>query len=114
MRSVTIEVTSLDSSLAQFADVWKSGEAAGEFISFETPELLFKRLTPKRWELVHRLQSDGAMAIRELARRLNRDFKNVHADVQALLEIGLVEKCGAGICVPFDEIHTRFVMRKAA
>lgn len=114
MRSVTIEVTSLDSSLAQFADVWKSGEAAGEFISFETPELLFKRLTPKRWELVHRLQADGGMAIRELARRLHRDFKNVHADVQALLEIGLIEKCGDGVCVPFDEIHTSFVMRKAA
>lgn len=114
MRSVTIEVTSLDSSLAQFADVWKSGAAAGEFISFETPELLFKRLTPKRWELVHRLQSDGEMAIHELARRLRRDFKSVHADVLVLLEVGLIEKCGEGICVPFDEIHTSFVMRKAA
>jgi predicted transcriptional regulator len=95
--SVTIEVASLDSSLAQFADVWKRGAAAGEFISFETPTLLFKRLTPKRWELVHRLQADGGMAIRELARRLRRDFKSVHADVQALLEVGLIENCEKGV-----------------
>ncbi|MBS4098093.1 MAG: hypothetical protein KGZ83_14780 [Sulfuricella sp.] len=45
---------------------------------------------------------------------MRRDFKNVHGDVQALLEIGLIEKCNEGVCVPFDEIRTRFVMRKAA
>jgi hypothetical protein len=38
----------------------------------------------------------------------------VHTDIQVLVEIGLIEKAGRRIRVPFDEIRTEFVVRKAA
>jgi Predicted transcriptional regulator len=114
MRTVTIEISSVEDSMRRFKRAWTTGESQGEFISFDSPETLFKQLTTKRWELVRVLQQDGAMSIRGLARRLKRDVKNVHADVMALIEIGLIEKEERKICVPFDEIKTEFVMRRAA
>lgn len=114
MRIVTIEISSMEDSMRRFKHAWESGESQGEFIGFDSPETLFKQLTTKRWELVRLLQQEGAMSIRGLARKLGRDVKNVHADVVALIEIGLIEKEGGKICVPFDEIKTEFVMRRAA
>jgi len=38
------------------------------------------------------LQGKAAMSIRELAKRLARDVKNVHTDVTKLLDIGLLER----------------------
>ena len=114
MRIVTIEISSVENSMRRFKHVGETGECQGEFISFDSPETLFKQLTTKRWELVRLLQREGALSIRGLARKLGRDVKNVHADVMALMEIGLIEKEGRKICVPFDEIKTEFVMRRAA
>lgn len=114
MRRVTIDVASLDQTLTDFNRAWKTGEYQGEFISFDSVETLLKALTVKRWDIVHDLQQEGAMTIRALARRLNRDVKNVHADVQALMEIGLIVKEGRKITVPFDEIRAGFVIKKAA
>jgi predicted transcriptional regulator len=48
------------------------------FHSFESPELLFKVLSGKRWELLNALTGAGAMPIREAARRVERDVKAVH------------------------------------
>jgi hypothetical protein len=45
-------------------------------------------------------------AIRELARRVGRDVKRVHEDVQVLAELGLVERTeGGGVVCPFAEVH---------
>jgi len=40
---------------------------------------------PKRWEILEALCGDGAVSIREAARRVERDVKAVHSDVTALL-----------------------------
>ena len=114
MRIVTITISSMEDSVRRFKDAWETGESQGEFISFDSPETLFKQLTTKRWELVRLLQQEGALSIRGLARKLERNVKNVHADVVALMKIGLIEKEGRKICVPFDEIKTDLVMRRAA
>jgi predicted transcriptional regulator len=52
---------------------------AGEVLNFETPSAFFAHLTDRRWALVHRLQAAWPMAVRELARRVGRDVKRVHA-----------------------------------
>jgi Predicted transcriptional regulator len=114
MRTITIEISRAEDSLQRFKRAWTTGEPQGEFISFDSPETLFRQLTTKRWELVRVLQKERPMSIRGLARLLKRDVKNVHADVKALREIGLIEKEGRKIGVPFDEIKTEFVMRRAA
>lgn len=78
----------------------------GEVLNFESPGAFFSRLTERRWNLLRALQGQGVMAVRELARRVERDVKRVHEDVQALVELGLVERTESGAVVcPFAEVH---------
>lgn len=92
----------------------RSGKYQGEHFGFESPAALFRTITPKRWELLTRLQQTGFLGIRGLARELDRDFQRVHGDVTALLQIGLIEKTDdRKIWVPFKEIRTSFVMQSA-
>jgi predicted transcriptional regulator len=78
----------------------------GEVLNFESPGVFFSRLTERRWELVRALQGQGALAVRELARRVERDVKRVHEDVQVLAELGLVERTESGsVECPFAEVH---------
>ena len=56
------------------------GEKQGVFISFASPELLWKVITPKRWEVLRAMTGAGPLAIREVARRVQRDVKSVHGD----------------------------------
>ena len=68
-----------------------------------------RAFTPKRWELLDKLKSTGKQSINGLARTLKRNYKNVHTDIQILLELGLVKKDQQGlIYVPWDEIETHF------
>ncbi len=47
------------------------------------------------------------MSIKALARLLKRNYKNVHDDVKALEEIGLIERRENGLySVPWDELQT--------
>ena len=84
----------------------KAASYQGEHLNFESPGVFFSRLSEKRWALVHALQGQGEVAVRELARRVGRDVKRVHEDVQVLTELGLVERTadGGAVC-PFDEVH---------
>jgi len=61
--------------------------------------------TPKRWELLARLRETGPLTTAELARKLDRDYKNVHADVAALSEWLAVQRMEDGrVHVPWSEI----------
>ena len=103
---------------------WKSGLRAagrksqakacqGEELAFETPAVFFGKLTERRWELVRVRQGKGAMSIRELARRDERDVKRVHEDVSVLTELGLFEREEGGIAYPFARIHVDFELAAA-
>lgn len=85
--------------------VRSGGDASAHFV-FSSAEQLFRAISPKRWELIERLQSLGPSSVRGLARALDRDVKRVHQDVTGLLELGLIERDGEGaVFVPFDHIH---------
>jgi len=68
------------------------GRVQGARISFATPELLFRVLTTKRWEIIRAMTGAGPLSIRETARRVNRDVKAVHGDVTALLNAGVLDR----------------------
>jgi predicted transcriptional regulator len=86
------------------------GKKQGTYISFATPELLFRILTAKHWGLIRALTGAGPVSIREAARRVNRDVKAVHA----LLDAGVVHKTDDGLIVfPFDAIHIDVMLRAA-
>jgi predicted transcriptional regulator len=71
--------------------------------------LLLRTLTPARWQLLERLRDAGPLSIYELARRLERDYKNVHTDVTALAKIGLIERAADGrVSVPWDVVRAEF------
>ena len=115
MRTVTVCVEGLGAGLSRFQQVWQSGAAEGEFVTFESMEGLHQVLTPNRWALIRRLQAEGPLAIRELARRLHRDVKRVHEDVAKLKDMGLVEDAkGGSVWVPCDEIRAELTLKRPA
>ena len=92
-----------------------TGRYQGEVRSFQSPEALFRVLSPVRWTLIERLQGLGPVSLRGLARELGRDVKSVHRDVKVLVDEGLVDRDEAGrVYVPFDRIHAQFAMARAA
>ncbi|MCL6706410.1 hypothetical protein M8R20_05315 [Pseudomonas sp. R2.Fl] len=112
-KTVTIGVQTLDDAKRQVAAAFR-GEAQGEYISFATLELLLKMLTAKRWEILQAMTGQGALSIREVARRIGRDVKAVHGDVQALVMAGILEKTEDGkVIFPYDEVRVDFVLRAA-
>ncbi len=113
MRTVTLEVSSREDADRRFLRAFE-GEPPGELISFESPALLFKVLTQKRWELLSMMTGAGPMTLREAARRAERDVKAVHGDVHALLDVGILEKTEGGrIVFPFDAVRVNFVLQAA-
>lgn len=120
MRKATIRIRKDAKAVTRemgrrFVKAWKSGKSDGDVFEFESPSALFKVLTPKRWELVERLQATGPSSFRALARELERDVKRVHADVAALIEYGLVARNEAGqVHVPYDLIRADFDLKAAA
>jgi len=113
MKTVTLQVAKLDDVKGRARDAFK-GKKFGSRISFATPELLFRLLTAKRWELIRALTGAGGVTIREAARRVNRDVKAVHGDVHALLNAGVLQKTANGLVVfPFDAIRVDVMLRAA-
>jgi len=113
MNTVTLSVASREEvthrTLAAF-----DGRRQGNHISFASAELLWRTLTRKRWELLRAMTGQGAMSIREAARRVGRDIKAVHADVQALINAGVIDRTDGGIVFPYDAIHVDFMLTRAA
>lgn len=114
MNVVILEVRSLADTLSDVALAMETGVASSPHLAFETPELLFKVLTAKRWELLRTMAGAGPMTIREAARRVGRDVKAVHGDVTALLNTGILDKKTDGkIVFPFDAVHVDFMLKVA-
>jgi predicted transcriptional regulator len=115
VKTVTLDVRSPADAMAGFARAWRSGKAErSAHISFASPELLWKVLTAKRWELLKALCGAGPVSIREAARRVERDVKAVHSDVTALLEAGVLERTAAGAFVfPFEAVKVEFLLQAA-
>jgi predicted transcriptional regulator len=115
MKTVTLDVRSPADSMADFAYAWRAGKAQKTArISFATPELLWRVLTEKRWELLKVLCGAGPVSIREAARRAERDVKAVHGDVTALLNAGVLSKTEDGrIVFPYEAVKVEFLLQAA-
>jgi len=115
MKTVILEVRSPEEGMAEFAQAWKSGKPhRSARIGFATPELLWKVLSAKRWELLKALCGAGPVSIREAARRVERDVKAVHSDVTALLSAGLLNRTKTGgIEFPYEAVKVEFLLQAA-
>jgi predicted transcriptional regulator len=113
MNTVTLGLPSADATKQRMAAAFR-GEEQGAHLSFASAELLWKVLTAKRWEILRAMTGEGEIAIREVARRVDRDVKAVHGDVQALLAAGILDRTERGVIFPYDAIHVDFTLTKAA
>ncbi len=113
IQSVTAALDNFGATLQQL----ETGKAVTPHFSigFETVPQFAKVFTPKRWELISELKKFGAVSIYELAKRLNRHYRNVHQDVALLSEWLVVEKDAQGkVLIPWDEIDVRLPLQAAA
>jgi len=100
----------LESTLARAAhsmEMLERGETPAPYfgVGFSDVAQLFSVFTPRRWDLLAALREGGPMTIAELARHVKRDYKNVHGDVEKLVQWQAVEKDDSGrIFAPYAEI----------
>ncbi len=108
-RGSAIEQARRDLVLAQ------TGAGVDYHLIFESARSLFSELTPARIDTLDYLRIHGPMTIYALAKALNRNYSNIHADVEKLLEHGLVEKDAENrIAAPWDAIEIRMAQAKVA
>ena len=115
MKTLILDVRTPADAMADLAHAWNTGKPRKSArISFATPELLWRVLTQKRWELLKALCGAGPVSIREAARRVGRDVKAVHGDVTALLNAGVLDRTDDGrIVFPFDAVKVEFLLHAA-
>ena len=115
MKTVVLEVKSPKEAMAEFAQAWKTNkQQKSARISFASPELLWKVLTAKRWEILKTLCGAGPISIRETARRMERDVKGVHGDIIALLDAGLLNRTKEGLIeFPYEAVKVEFLLHAA-
>ena len=115
MKTVTLDVRTPADAMADFTQAWNTGKSEkSDRISFASPELLWRVLTAKRWDLLKVLCGAGPVSIREAARRAGRDVKAVHSDVTALLNAGILTRTDKGrIVFPYDAVKVEFLLHAA-
>ncbi|MVF05679.1 glycosyl transferase family 1 [Serratia marcescens] len=115
MNTVTIRVASVEEMKLTLKEAATGHQSAqGHYITFQDWESLWKALSPKKMHILHTMTGAGELSIREVARRVKRDVKAVHTDLQSLLGCGIVDRGEQGVIFPYDEIHFDFVVGKAA
>lgn len=115
MKTVTLDVRSPVEAAQDFVNAWKTGKAQRTArISFATPELLWKVLTAKRWEILKAMCGAGPLTVREIARRVDRDVKSVHTDLTALLNAGVLDRAETGqVVFPYESVKVEFLLQAA-
>lgn len=109
-RLLDIRVSPPRDALDRFEAAWNRVAEGGpvrawRILSLADLPTLTRVLSPARWELLNNLRKQGGCSVYELARRLGRNYKNVHGDVAALAELGLVERTDEGVVVPWDALR---------
>src|ERR1700752_4177776 len=98
----------------RFVEAWHRAERGGVFqehnLAFESWDALARVLTGKRMELLRYVRRHKVASVRALAKALNRDYSNVHADVQALTAAGLLETAEGGLRADYDAIETKIAI----
>lgn len=77
-------------------------------LNFASAAQLLSELPPRRLDTLREVKRAGPVSIYAVAKALGRNYSNVHADVQKLIEHGLVEKNADGqVLVPWDDVVVR-------
>jgi predicted transcriptional regulator len=117
IKRLKVDVRPLEEGLREFGDTLKTLEAGRKVpkrtgVYFVSVEAMRQILTGPRLTLLHTIRTRRPRSIAALAKLARRDFKNVHADVKILSDLGLVEsKAGprlrdaVNLTVPYQRIQ---------
>ncbi len=120
MTTLRVKIESLDEVMSEVRAALRMRpdehpEEGVATLSFPSWELMHRVLAPKRLEIVRAMAGQGPLSIREIARRVGRDFKGVYSDVDALLKSGVIDKAETGgVEFPYDRLHIEFEIDAAA
>ena len=93
-------------------------EDAPRRLSFETTDQLAQVFTPRAIDLLQAIAEGEPVSIREAARLVDRDIKQVSENLERLEDYGVVELVDEGRAkrpvVPYDEIDIQLPLRDAA
>ncbi len=87
-------------AIARRADAGEALPEADYLLNFENPVDAYLAVTPEQFRLSQVLQNAGPLTVYALAQRLERNYSNVHADVSALVDIGLIERTAEEFAFP--------------
>jgi len=96
MKVKRIEIKSLDEVLTETKEVMKAlseGKSVepSSYVAFDNLGLVTKVLTKERMALLRAIKQHNPSSIRELAKLVGRNYKNVHSDVMLLSKYGILE-----------------------
>ena len=113
MTKLTVRLTTFDDLEAEI--LAKAERAASDtledappVLGFESYEAMHRILAPSRLDIVKVLTAQGPLAIREVARRVNRDVQAVYRDVTMLIKSGVIDRHEKGVEFLYDGIHFEF------
>ena len=111
---ITVGGAMEEEAARRFVDAWHRAERGDSFherhLAFESWDALARVLTGKRMELLRYVRRHNVASVRALAKALNRDYSNVHADVQALMAAGLLDTTRGGVRADYDAIETKIAI----
>ncbi len=105
----------------EFLRAWKTAEKRRTskdlrtHLYFDSLDTLWRKLTPRRTELLQALRQKGPLSIRKLAAYLDRDYKNVRIDIKELSSTDLIKKTENDLfMVPWDSIDLQIPLAIAS
>lgn len=113
ITTLSIEVRTREEARAEMLRTVKAGKPAKmAHHYFHSSERFFEVLNANRWNLIKAMTGAGPIGVRELARRVGRDVKGVHTDVQALVACGLVNRADdTKYSFPYNEVNVHFAVK---
>lgn len=96
IKRLKVGVRSLEEGLQEFGATLKAVQFGKTLpkrtgVYFVSVEAMRQVLTPSRLTLLHCIRTRQPRSIAALAKLIRRDFKNVHADLKLLADLGLVQ-----------------------
>jgi len=119
MTTLIVRLGTLDDANDRLIEAARKAEAgelveAEHSVNFASYDSMHKVLAPPRLDIVKALAGQGALSIREVARRVGRDVQAVHRDVTTLINAGVIDRTAEGIEFPYDRIHFEYDVSAAA
>ncbi|MFH1917327.1 MAG: hypothetical protein ABIJ21_08760 [Nanoarchaeota archaeon] len=110
-KKFVIEIKPLEESLRDFAQAFgktrkdRLPESSG--VSFSDIETFRKFFSRRRLELLKAIRKENPKSIYQLAKQVDRGYKNVHDDINLFKELGLIKTTDKHINLQFDTLFIK-------